>query len=150
MKRIWKRAAGALGIAVLALAVTGMALHHVIPHAHRPDGGEFGFGPRRSFAGRYVATLEAEQPIRLRKLLAMRIVVTDSAGRPVDGATLVVDGGMPEHRHGLPTRPRVTRALGRGAYQVEGLKFNMGGWWTLTFGIDGSAGRDSVTFNLEL
>jgi hypothetical protein len=44
----------------------------------------------------------------------------------------------------------VTRALGGGAHLVEGVKFNMGGWWTMKFTVEGAAGTDSVTFNLKL
>jgi hypothetical protein len=68
----------------------------------------------------------------------------------VDGATFKVDGGMPAHGHGLPTKPKVTRALGEGRYQVDGVRFSMPGWWVLSFRIDGAAGTDSVTFNLKL
>ena len=45
---------------------------------------------------------------------------------------LKVDGDMPQHGHGLPTRPRVTRNLGNGDYQIEGVKFQMGGATPLT------------------
>jgi hypothetical protein len=68
----------------------------------------------------------------------------------VDGCTITVDGGMPQHGHGLPTKPRVTRALGNGDHLVEGMKFNMGGWWVVKFAVAGEAGRDSVVFNLKL
>jgi hypothetical protein len=61
-----------------------------------------------------------------------------------------MDGGMPQHGHGLPTSPRVTRALGNGDHLVEGVKFNMGGWWVVRFAITSSAGTDTVTFNLGL
>ena len=57
---------------------------------------------------------------------------------------------MPQHGHGLPTRPRVTRNLGDGVYEIEGVRFNMGGWWELKLAIDSAAGADSVTFNLNL
>jgi hypothetical protein len=30
------------------------------------------------------------------------------------------------------------------------MKFNMGGWWTVTFAVSAAAGADSVTFNLSL
>jgi hypothetical protein len=33
---------------------------------------------------------------------------------------------------------------------VEGVKFNMGGWWVVRFAITSSAGTDTVTFNLGL
>jgi hypothetical protein len=44
----------------------------------------------------------------------------------------------------------MTRALDGGRYTIDGLKFNMGGWWELKFAIAAAAGRDSVTFNLAL
>ena len=72
-------------------------------------------------------------------------------GAPVDAATLAVDGGMPQHGHGLPTRPRVTRHLGNGDHLVEGMKFNMGGWWVVKFRVaSAAAGADSVVFNVKL
>jgi hypothetical protein len=57
---------------------------------------------------------------------------------------------MPQHGHGLPMQPRVTAALGDGAYQVDGVRFNMGGRWELKFGIASVAVTDTVTFNLKL
>ncbi|MCB0048163.1 MAG: FixH family protein, partial [Caldilinea sp.] len=71
-------------------------------------------------------------------------------GAPVDDAVIAVSGGMPEHNHGMPTEPQVTEALGNGDYRVEGMQFQMGGWWTITFVIDAAGQQDSVTFNLKL
>jgi hypothetical protein len=68
----------------------------------------------------------------------------------VNVAKVAVDGGMPQHGHGLPTRPRVTRVLGGGDHLVEGMKFNMGGWWVVKFAVQADAGRDSLVFNLKL
>ena len=70
------------------------------------------------------------------------------AGR--DGASISIDGGMPQHGHGLPTEPQVTEELGGGRYKVEGMKFNMPGWWTIKLEVAGPAGTDSATFNLTL
>jgi hypothetical protein len=78
------------------------------------------------------------------------VVISDSAGHTVDGATIAVDGGMPQHGHGLPTRPRVTTSLGGGRYEIAGVRFNMGGWWELSLDITSSVGSDKVTFNLAL
>src|SRR5688572_17300015 len=103
--------------------------------APRPAASEFGLGPRTSAAGRYVATLEPAEPLRPRRMQAMRLVVRDGDGRPVDEAKIAIDGGMPQHGHGLPTRPRVTRTLGEGAYEIEGVRFNMGGWWEFRLAI---------------
>ena len=57
---------------------------------------------------------------------------------------------MPEHNHGMPTQPQVTQNLGGGDYRVEGVQFQMGGWWTITFDIDAGGVQDTVTFNLQL
>lgn len=150
MNKTWKRIGTGLAATALVLGASGMALHHVLPHPERPGPEEFGLGPRRSAGARYEATIAPERPLEVRTMQSVRLMLTDSAGGPLDGAGITVSGGMPEHGHGLPTRPRVTRPLGGGTYQVDGLKFNMRGWWVLTFGIDAGSGRDSVTFNLDL
>ena len=118
--------------------------------AKRPAASEFGLGPRASAGGRYVATLEPARPLRPRQMQTVRVVVRGDDGRAIDEAQISVDGGMPQHGHGLPTRPRVTRSLGDGMYEIEGVRFNMGGWWEFTLAIAGSRGADIVTFNLDL
>jgi hypothetical protein len=118
--------------------------------ARRPLASEFGLGPRVSAQGRYAATLVPERPLRPRQMQTLRVVITDAQGQAVDGATLAIDGGMPQHGHGLPTRPRATRTLGDGAYEIEGVRFSMGGWWEFRVAIAGGAGADVVTFHLEL
>ena len=106
---------------------------------------------RRSDAGLYSATIEPKgDSIPKGKLQSWTIHLETAAGLPVDSASVTVDGGMPQHGHGLPTKPRVTRSLGDGDHLVEGLKFNMGGWWVVKFRVQASAGTDSVTFNLKL
>lgn len=115
-----------------------------------PAASEFGLGPRASNNGTYVATLEPREPLALRKLQTVAVRLRDSGGQPIIGASISVGGGMPEHRHGLPTQPRVSRSLGEGLYEIEGLRFSMGGWWELKLAIESPAGVDSVTFNLGL
>jgi hypothetical protein len=115
-----------------------------------PPEQEFGFGPRVSADGRYVAQVEPRETIRVGRLHAWRLDVRDRSGNGVAGAIIAVDGGMPQHGHGLPTRPRVTKELGNGGYEVDGMRFNMGGWWVVTFRITTPAGTDTVTFNLML
>jgi hypothetical protein len=44
----------------------------------------------------------------------------------------------------------VTRSLGDGIYEIEGVRFNMGGWWEFRLAITGSRGVDTVTFNLAV
>jgi hypothetical protein len=76
--------------------------------------------------------------------------VETADGELVENATITVDGDMPEHGHGLPTRPRVTEYLGNGDYLVEGVKFQMGGWWVMDFTITTDSLTDAVHFNMKL
>ena len=84
------------------------------------------------------------------KLQRWTLHLETANGAPVDIAKVTVDGGMPQHGHGLPTKPQVTRALGDGNHVVEGMKFNMGGWWVVKFRVSSTAGNDSLVFNLSL
>ena len=136
-----------------AVAVTGCGHLMMMMHGRdvaRPAGTEFGTGPRASASRQFTATLQPDQPLRPRRMQTVRVATTDAAGAPVDNATIQIDGGMPEHGHGLPTRPRVTRALGNGLYEIEGVRFNMGGWWEFKLAINAPSGADVVTFNLAL
>jgi len=106
---------------------------------------------RTSENGRYRATILPQgDSIPTGKLQRWTLHIETSNGTPVDSAVVAVDGGMPQHGHGLPTKPRVTRALGNGDHLVEGMKFNMGGWWVVKFRVDAAAGNDSVVFNVKL
>lgn len=117
----------------------------------KPAAQDFGPGPRTSARGLYVATLQGADTLKPRKMYTLQATVIDNAtGQPIADATLAIDGGMPQHGHGLPTRPRVTANLGNGSYEISGLRFNMGGWWELGLTITTAAGTDTVTFNLAL
>lgn len=148
-----RKKAVALGAAlVLGIVLLGACSHLMMMHrgVEEPPASEFGLGPRTSAGGLYQVTLDPVEPLRTRRLQTVKLSVRTAGEAPVEGATIAVDGGMPQHGHGLPTRPRVTRSLGGGSYQVEGVRFNMGGWWELKFRIDSAAGTDSVVFNLDL
>jgi hypothetical protein len=106
---------------------------------------------RASEAGRYRVTIRPQgDTIPQGKLHRWTLHLETADGAPVDSGDVAVDGGMPQHGHGLPTRPRVTRALGNGDHLVEGMRFNMGGWWIVKFRVAAAAGRDSVVFNVKL
>jgi hypothetical protein len=74
--------------------------------------------------------------------------VETADGQPVENATITLDGDMPQHGHGLPTSPQVTEYLGNGDYLVEGLRFQMGGWWVMDFAITAEGQSDTVRFNM--
>ena len=106
---------------------------------------------RASGNGLYRATIRpAGDTVPQGKLHNWVIRIEAADGTPVDLCKVTVDGGMPQHGHGLPTKPRVTKRLGDGEHLVEGMKFNMGGWWVVKFRVASAAGEDSVAFNLSL
>jgi len=139
--------------AVVVLAAGASACGHIaamLSGIEPPAASEFGFGPRASANQKYTATLLPREPLRLRRLQTVPVRITDANGRPVEQALIKVDGGMPEHGHGLPTQPRIGRALGDGVYEIDGVRFSMGGWWEFKLAIETPAGADRVTFNLSL
>jgi hypothetical protein len=99
-------------------------------------------------AGVYRVTLvPPAQPAPVNQMHSWKVTLATADGRPVHGARFVVDGGMPQHGHGLPTQPRVTREVSDGTYSLDGMKFSMTGWWEVKLAIDGPQGADKVTFN---
>jgi YtkA-like len=103
---------------------------------------------RPTVANKYVVTLQPPaKPAAINQLHAWQVKLASPTGVPVPNARIQVDGGMPQHGHGLPTRPQVTRELPDGGYLIEGMKFSMTGWWEVKLAIDGPAGADRVTFN---
>ena len=104
---------------------------------------------RASKEGLYRAALSPEaMPIKVGQMHAWTVTLQTADGAPLTKAAFAINGGMPQHGHGLPTTPQITKNLGDGRYLIEGVKFNMGGWWTFEIAIDGSAGADVVIFNL--
>ena len=103
---------------------------------------------RPSVANKYVVTLQPPAtPAAINQLHSWQVKLASSAGAPIAQAQITVDGGMPQHGHGLPTRPQVTQELPSGIYLIEGMKFSMTGWWEIKLAIDGPEGADKVTFN---
>lgn len=98
---------------------------------------------------KYVVAIEPRtQIIAINQLHAWQVQVSSPDGTPVLGAHIDVDGGMPQHHHGLPTKPRITQELGEGRYLLEGMKFSMTGWWVIKLKVDTERdGKDAVTFN---
>ena len=101
-----------------------------------------------SARGRYVVRMEPPAaPPAINQMHAWRVSVSAPDGTPVRDARIAVDGGMPQHGHGLPTKPRVTREIAEGTYLMEGMKFSMTGWWEIKLAIEGAGGPDTVVFN---
>jgi YtkA-like len=97
-----------------------------------------------------VSYTSSEDTVPVNQMHPWTLHVETRDGQPVDDATITVDGDMPQHGHGLPTRPQVTQNLGNGDYLVEGMKFQMGGWWVMDFTISAGGQTDAVHFNMML
>ena len=106
--------------------------------------------PRRLPGDAQIAGLPRRRLVDLAALDDIMLFFGSDASRQLTGAAITIDGGMPQHGHGLPTQPEVSANLGAGRYQVEGMKFNMPGWWVVNLSVNGPAGADTVTFNLVL
>jgi hypothetical protein len=101
-----------------------------------------------STQARYVVQMEPPATVpAINQIHAWHIKLASPDGKPVRAARIVVDGGMPQHGHGLPTRPQVTREVADGVYLMEGMKFSMTGWWELRLAIQGAEGTDTAVFN---
>ena len=89
-------------------------------------------------------------PVQINRMHAWDLVLRHADGTPVTGARITVDGGMPAHDHGLPTRPRVSETADPGRYLLEGLRFHMHGEWRLSLRIEAGGARDVVDWRLQL
>lgn len=135
---------------VLACALLSISTLAACMHMAAPSNLDYS-RTRSSERGIYRAAIHPEgDSIPQGRLQKWTLHLDAANGTPVSAASVAVGGGMPQHGHGLPTRPRVTRELGNGDYLVEGMKFNMGGWWVVTFHVTSPAGADSLVFNLSL
>ena len=103
---------------------------------------------RATADSRFVVTLQPPAtPAAINQLHTWQVRLATPAGAPIAHARIKVDGGMPQHGHGLPTRPQVTQDLSDGTYLIEGMKFSMTGWWEIKLAIESPEGSDKVTFN---
>lgn len=95
----------------------------------------------------YTSALE---PITINRIHHWTLHLENAQGEPVANAEIQVQGGMPQHDHGLPTSPRLTEALGSGDYRLEGMRFHMPGYWELTLTIKAGSVTDTVLIPLKL
>lgn len=101
--------------------------------------------------GLFVVTYQSElQPLQINQLHAWVLHIEDAQGGAVTGAKIEVEGGMPEHDHGLATKPRVTAEMGNGDYRLDGLRFHMGGNWELLVTIVANGKTDTAVLKIAL
>lgn len=102
-----------------------------------------------SAQGRFLVRLDppATGPA-VNQMHAWQVRLSTLDGTPVSQAALRFDGGMPQHGHGFPTQPRVTREVAPGVYALEGMKFSMTGWWDMRLAIQAGEVKDNAVFNV--
>jgi len=78
------------------------------------------------------------------------VTVEALAGGPARGCRVAFDASMPEHGHGLPTSPQVTREDPPGVYLVEGVRFSMRGHWELNVTVAGCGPSETINLDLQI
>jgi hypothetical protein len=130
----------ALGYALLATAACGRPANLDLSLSRPTDSQLF-----------RVSVDSQTHPVPMSEIHQWALHVADAGGRPVVGAAISVDGGMPEHGHGLPTAPLVEATGSPGDYVIRGMKFSITGWWELKLNLRAPDGRaDKITFNIVL
>jgi hypothetical protein len=89
-------------------------------------------------------------PPEINRIHSWILHVESAEGAPVENARIDVNGGMPEHDHGLPTQPRVTEELGDGDYRLDGMRFHMRGYWEIEVTVTTEEGASVVVIPLQL
>ncbi len=104
-----------------------------------------------SDSGYFTVTFRSElQPLAINRIHSWILHVEDSEGDPITNAEIHINGGMPEHNHGLPTAPQVNEESQNGDYKIEGMRFHMRGYWEIRIQIIVGDRRDSVMIPLDL
>ncbi len=101
--------------------------------------------------GKFVVRLEPPPTgPAINQMHAWRVRLSTPDGAPVSKATIAFDGGMPQHGHGFPTKPRITREVAPGVYALEGVKFSMTGWWDMRLTVQAGDVSDGAVFNVVM
>ena len=118
----------------------------------------------RTRNGKYLVDwVPVPAPIPTSELFEVRVTLLDAkTGVPVPDAKVRVDARMPQHGHGMATRPvedpgtctgsgdAMTCTHPDGIYLTRGMKFHMPGEWTLTISVEGPAGNDQLVVRTTL
>lgn len=89
-------------------------------------------------------------PPPLHQIHDWTLQVKDADAVAVETANIMVYGGMPKHKHGFSTNPKVTQNLGNGNYLIDGIKFNMPGQWEIWLNIIAGKVRDKAVFVVNI
>jgi hypothetical protein len=136
-------------VRILAVCVSTALLAALAACAIAPAGPDLSL-TRTSPNGHFVVTLVPPAAIPLQAIHQWQVKVATPGGAPVSQALVYVNGDMPEHGHGLPTRPEVTREILPGTYLIDGMKFTMAGWWEILIAVQKLPASDVTAFNVMI
>jgi hypothetical protein len=128
---------------LLAVALLGADAAGAAPACDPPRG----FTPRGRLASGDLVVLYRTLPAALEVGRHFSVEAVVCGGAPA--RVLRVDADMPEHRHGMNYRARVS-AAGDGRYIAEGLLFHMPGRWQLLFDVERDGRAERLTTDLVL
>ncbi len=93
---------------------------------------------------------EQSRPIEVGRLFCIKLSVTGANGLRLNEFSLLkFDALMPEHRHGMVTRPRI-KTLAPGQYLIEGVKLHMTGDWKFIMDLKYQKTTSQVAISLKL
>jgi len=130
--------------------VKAMGHEHAMMHAPPPEDLDYATMKMTANNAFNVMYSSIGGQIRINRIHSWELSIKDTAGEPVNDATVTIVGDMPEHGHGLPTEPEVKRIGAGGLYRIDGMKFTMPGWWVVTVSVMANGVHDSVSFNLNI
>lgn len=135
-------------LVVLTIALLGAGCADD-PDAGPPDDPELPaeFTATTSHGSYDVHVVTEPTPLPLNELFGLRVEVTPRADAPAVDA-VSVDADMPEHGHGMNTRPQVT--AGEGTWRVEGMLFHMPGTWELYVDVESGGIVERAVIPIEL
>ena len=90
------------------------------------------------------------QPLAINQMHSWTLSLKTADGKAAEGLTITVQGGMPEHDHGLPTQPAIVAETAPGEYSLQGVRFHMPGLWQLNIEISAKDWVDSAVIELSL
>ncbi len=107
--------------------------------------------PQPSKQGRFRLALKpVADTILLHDLHTWTIHIESANGMPIQPKRILIGGGMPQHGHGFPSQPKITRYMGNGGWLIEGMQFNMTGLWQIRFKLLDAFGWNGSTFEFTL
>jgi hypothetical protein len=136
--------------ALLVSALVGVATNVLAACPPLPADGKALQQDGLQLAWRPVANGSPIQPAAIPQGRHFSVEVQLCQGAAPAGATLErLDASMPEHRHGMNYRPRIT-TLGDGRYRAEGMMFHMSGRWQLEFEVRSATGTTRLVDDVRI